>query len=102
MIAYKLFRLRKNGTLGSLFINKRAVLPIGQWMKAETHATRKFAVRTGWHCLAIPKAPHLSKRGRVWAKVDVMTSDLEVVRRPESQGGAWYLAQHMKILEVLK
>ncbi len=99
MIAYKLFRKRKDGTLGSLFINRRAVLPVGKWLIAETHPTSKFAVRHGWHCLAKPNAPHLSKRGRVWAKVEI--EDYQTIQRPASQGGQWYLAGIMRILEVL-
>lgn len=38
MIAYKLFRLRKDGTLGSLFVNRRAVLPPG-YVSAGLHAS---------------------------------------------------------------
>lgn len=100
MIAYKLFRLRKNGTLGSLFINRQAVLPVGKWMEAKTHPTTRFVVRHGWHCLDAPYAPHLSKRGRVWAKVEI--EDYQTIQRPASQGGRWYLADIMRILEVLQ
>lgn len=34
MITYKLFRQRKDGTLGSLFINRKARLPEGVWLQA--------------------------------------------------------------------
>jgi len=40
MIAYKLMRLRKDGTLGSLFINKKKVYPIGEWLEAEFIPTK--------------------------------------------------------------
>ena len=53
--AYKLFRVRKDGTLGPLFINRRQVVPIGEWLTAEEHRTKGFAFRPGWHCTARPE-----------------------------------------------
>jgi len=41
MIAYKLFRMRKDGSLGP------------------------------WHTLLQPVAPHLSEKNRVWCKVEI-------------------------------
>ena len=103
-IGYKLFRERKNGSLGSLFINRKERLPIGIWMIAEDHRTQGYAYRPGWHVLLKPIAPHLKKKPknekRVWAKVAVI--DYETHVRPESQGGKWLLAQKMIILEKLK
>lgn len=95
MIAFKLFRVRKDGTLGSLFINKKAVLPTGKWLNAETHETKGFVVHKGWHCLSHPAAPHLSMRGRTWACVEVQ--NVTRLRRPAYQGGEWLLAKRMKI-----
>lgn len=37
MIAYKLFRLRKDGTIGPPFINAKLRIPIDEWLQAETH-----------------------------------------------------------------
>ncbi len=96
MIAYKLFRKRKDGTLGSLFINPRARLPKNEWLKCDTHPTDGFKVREGWHTLARKYAPHLSKKGRVWKKVKIR--DFEVLPRPASHGKLWYLAKEMMIL----
>jgi hypothetical protein len=96
MIAYKLLRVRKDGSLGSLFINKGEKIPIGVWLQAESHPTEGFLKRVGWHCMSNPSAPHLSMRGRKWFKVEVM--DYNHVFRPESQGGLWYIAQRMKVL----
>ena len=45
MIAYKLVRQMGDGTLSSLFINKKERLPIGEWMISENHPTSGFAVR---------------------------------------------------------
>lgn len=100
MKAYKLMRLRKDGTLGSLFINRRAVIPVGEWLEAEPHRTRGYAYRPGWHCTFQPHAPHLSENGRVWVEVDV--DSFTVYPRPESQGGEWVLAKRMKIVNVME
>jgi hypothetical protein len=99
MIAYKLVRKMKDGTLASLFINKKDRLPLGVWLKAESFPTKGFAYRKGWHCTLKPVAPHLSEKDRVWIVVSV--KDLEYYKRPESQGGTWILAQQMKIIGEL-
>ena len=99
IIGYKLFRWRKDGTLGPLFINKRLVVPLNRWMKAEDHPTKGFAHRPGWHATLKKHAPHLSKKNRVWCKVEL--KDIKKFNRPESQGGTWVLAKHLKVLEIL-
>jgi len=99
MIGYKLMRQRKDGTLGPLFINRRLRVPIGEWLDAEDHPTKGYAHRPGWHILAAPNAPHLSKKGRVWVKVEF--NDWNEFERPVNQGGRWYLAQQMKVVGVI-
>ena len=99
MTAYKLVRKRKNGTLAPLFINARMTLPIGVPLKSECHPTNGFAVRQGWHCTAKPVAPHLSPKGRVWVEVEI--EDYTEFRRPESQGGLWFLADRMTVVREL-
>ena len=99
MIAYKLIRKRKDGTLGPLFINRKQVIPFGEWLQAEAHRTKGYAFRPGWHTCAEPKAPHLTEKGRVWVSVEI--EDYEPFQRPEHQGGLWYLAQRMKVLEYV-
>ena len=47
MKAYKLLRMKKDGKLYPLFINKTIATPIGEWMEAECHPTKGFAVRQG-------------------------------------------------------
>ena len=96
MRCWKLFRKRANGTLGALFIDRRRVLEEGIWLEGAPHRTKGYAYRPGWHCLLERRAPHLSKRGRVWREVDVR--DYELFERPESQGGKWALARWMRIL----
>lgn len=101
--AYKLLRHRKNGTLGPLFINASQVIPLGEWLEAEDHPTKGYAHRPGWHCTLKPEAPHLvlkPKNGtpRVWCRVEIR--DFEKFNRPQSQGGTWVLAKHMRVMEI--
>ena len=99
MIAYKLFRKRKDGSYGPLFINrKQRVLP-GVTYQSEEHRTKGFAFRPGWHACAEPSAPHLSKKDRVWCKVII--TDYTEHNRPASQGGLWYTANTLKVIEEL-
>ena len=101
MIAYKLVRQRKDGSLGPLFINCPLRIPIGEWLEAETHHRRKgYAYRPGWHVTFKPHAPHLSTKGRVWVEVEI--EDFERYKWPESQGGMWGLAKKMKVNKILE
>lgn len=100
MIVYKLFRQRCDGTLGPLFINARLRIPIGEWMPAEVHPTNGFALRPGWHCARRPTAPHLSIKGRVWAKCEIR-GKWYVFKRPGNQGGEWIIAESLRVLRIL-
>lgn len=100
MIAYKLFRVRRDGTIGSLFINRKAVLLVNKWLTAEDHPTKGYQHRPGWHCLPQPVAPHLSNEGRQWFKVELRQVRTE--SRPTSQGGTWLLAKKMRILSPVE
>lgn len=99
MVAYKLIRKLKDGSLSPLFINKKSRIPIGVWLDAEEHLTKGFVFRKGWHCTLKPVAPHLSTKNRVWVEVEV--DDTKLYNRPESQGGTWVLAQRMMVVRVL-
>ena len=57
MQAYKLFRKRKNGTLGPLFISKTQVIEPNVWLPAKAYRTKRFAFRPGWHCCSKCDAP---------------------------------------------
>jgi len=100
MIGYKLFTQRADGSLGPLFINRSQRLEVGVEYQAEDHPTKGYAHRPGWHICSKQEAPHLSKKGRVWAKVKF--SGYTSHQRPASQGGLWYTANKMKIMEVLQ
>lgn len=97
MLAYKLFRVRKDGSLGSLFINKKEKLPVGKWIEAENHPTIGYKNRPGWHCLIKPEAPHLSMKNRKWYKVEI-GPDYITFDRPKCQGVKCILANRIKIV----
>lgn len=102
MIAYKLMRIKKDGLIYPLFINKTTPTPIGIWIEAECHPTKGFAVRKGWHCCFEMNASHLkmnlaSGEKMVWVECEV--EDFTTYDRPESQGGKWILANRIKILK---
>jgi len=96
VLVYKLLRVRKDLSLGPLFINCRQRIEPGKWLKAEAHRRKGYAFRPGWHCTMTPHAPHLSMKGRVW--FTVLVRDFETYTRPAAQGGKWILAQNMCVL----
>lgn len=100
MKAYKLFNVRKDGSIGPLFINRKLRIPMDTWMPAEDHPTKGYAHRPYWHCCAEPDAPHLSPLGRQWYEVEI--TDFKVMERPVSQGNTWYLAEQLKVLRKYK
>jgi hypothetical protein len=98
---YKLFRRLSDGQLHPLFINKSMVIPAGVWLLAESHPTKGFAVRPGWHATLSPAAPHLKMRlasgeQREWVRV--LLRGVTFYNRPESQGGTWVLARELKVI----
>ena len=100
-IAYKLFRQLKSGEITSLFINKTRKLPYGEWLDSENYPTSGFAEHPGWHCTAIPNAPHLKmklKSGEVRVWKMVLMEDFTEFKRPENQGGLWFLTKRIVIL----
>ena len=98
-VAYKLLHLRRDGTLGPLFIHRRQVIEQYQWLRAEDWPTRGYAHRPGWHCAPRPYAPHLCLRDRVWCRVRI--HDYVPLVRPAAQGGTWWLAKLMYVAEIL-
>jgi hypothetical protein len=98
MIGYKLFRQRKDGSLGPLFIDARKRIEIGVKYPFEDHPTKGYAHRPGWHICSEPVAPHLSKKGRVWARVRF--TKMATIKRPKAQGGVWYLGSDLTVLEI--
>lgn len=96
MRAYKLFRVRKDGTLGPLFINMRQRIKLNVWYEAEDHPTKGYAHRPGWHCGAAPEAPHLSEKERTWFEVEVWS--YYKFSRPKHQGGEWIIAEWMRVI----
>jgi len=99
MIAYKLFRILKDGSISSLFINKKERYSIDEWMDAKNYPTKGYSERFGWHCLSVPNAPHLSDKNRQWFEVEI--EDFIELDRPQSQGGVWLLSKRLKINKPL-
>jgi hypothetical protein len=94
--AYKLFRIRADGSLGPLFIHRRQRIPLNEWLPAENHPTPGYTIRPWWHCTGEPAAPHLGMTGRAWYEVEMRGA--REFPRPASQGGMWYLAEWIKVL----
>lgn len=100
LIAYKLVSLKKDGSAGPMFINRSMRYKAGETYKAENHPTKGFAERPGFYCTSVPYAPHLSKHNRVWIKVEIF--DYKTFKRPENQGGIWYIANEILVHGPLK
>lgn len=98
--AYKLLRVRADGSLGPLFINRKQRIPIGVWLPAEDHPTKGYAHRYGWHAAPQPKAPHLSTKGRKWYVVELKLA--YPVQRPVNQGGYWWIGMWMRVVEEVQ
>ena len=103
VVGYKIFHVRKDGTIGPLFINRKQVVPQGEWLPAEDPGPQRgYQHRPGWHAAPKPEAPHLmTKSGKLatdrrWYKVHLR--DAEKIKRPKAQGGHWYLAKQMKVV----
>jgi hypothetical protein len=75
---YKLFEQDAAGNLYALFIDKKTIMPLGEWLKANNYPTKGFAVRPGYHIGAeVPSAPWLmshdgtykSQRSKQWKRI---------------------------------
>ncbi|MHC4640111.1 MAG: LPD38 domain-containing protein [Planctomycetota bacterium] len=95
IVAYKLFRTLKTkpGKLFPLFIGNQEEVKMNEWLEAEFIPTKGFSRRPGWHAGVKPIADHLSKKGRVWAEVEISA---DVDWQPEadkygrySKAGKW-------------
>lgn len=113
MKVYKKVRIKEDGNCYPLFINKNNAFRFGEWMKCEFHPTKGFAERSidetekigGWHCCYSPIAPHLADKlangeQRVWIECEAK-GRTKRYERPESQGGAWLLAEYIKPLRII-
>ena len=98
---YKLFRQRKDGSLGPLFIGASQRIPLGEWLQAEDIPTKGYARRPGWHAGFLPEAPHLTEKGRVWCECEVPADGYYRFPRPAHQGGEWIIAAWLKVNRIL-
>lgn len=98
MTGYKLLRKRRDGSYGTLFINRKLKLYPGIWYPAEDHPTSGFAHRPGWHVLPKPESNRLAlKDNRVWCLV--LFDHKETINKPLSQGGPCYIGNSLMIVE---
>ncbi len=74
-------------------------MPFHEWIEAKAYPTKGFALRPFWHCTEKCEAPHLTTRGRVWIKVEM--AEFTEMMRPQSQGGKWFLARKIRLLEEI-
>ena len=100
--AYKLFKKRKDGTYGPAQVEQKNLVCSryvpGVMYEAEDANPRYLKHRPGFHCCAIPYAPHMKDDmpGRAWCEVLIRVKGTE--QRPESQGGLWFLASELLIV----
>ena len=100
MIAYKLFHKRPDGTLGPLYCGRALRVPLGQWVEAECHPTKRIKVRPFWHCAARPylgliKIGARDSGRRSWYRVEMR--EFEEFSRSSTE--TWYLARWIKVIE---
>lgn len=112
MKVYKKVRVLSDGNLYPLFIDKKKPFRFGEWLHCEFHPTKGFSprcisedIKGGWHCCFRPVAPHLndvlsSGERRVWMECEAR-GEMVTYDRPESQGGAWLLAEEIMPVRVL-
>lgn len=99
MIVYKMFRVMKDGTLSSLFINKKARYKLNEKYTAGFYPTKGYTSRMGFHSVGSPNAPHLTLKGRAWFECEI--EDFTKIQKPLSQGGQWYISKTIKIIKQL-
>lgn len=104
MIAYKLVRKTRTGSLHPLFINRNMTYEIGQTCIAENHKKAGFSERPGFHCVPLPTAPHLkmnlsSGEKRVWVRVSV--NGYEMHNNVVHKDSLWILANEMTVKKEL-
>ena len=95
--AYKLLRVRKDGSIGPLFVNRKQRITVGEWIEAIDGKPKNLANRPGWHTTHSPEAGHLSMKDRRWYEVRI--KDYYEFPRPVNQGGMWYISKWIKIIK---
>ncbi len=92
MLVYKLFKIRKDGSLHPLYVHSEESCPIGEWISAKCGEKKPngkvksklgdLAYRPGLHCTSIPLANHIGKRqpdGTLWQAKDTVWGEVEVI-----------------------
>ena len=100
----KLFKQRKDGTLGPLYIGSKQRIDSkgGEWLPFDEKLSKKgFGERPGWHA-PTTVAPQIKAKTKNQERVvrDVALRNWTMFPRPASQGSEWYLAGEMMVLPV--
>ena len=100
----KLFKQRKDGTLGPLYIGSKQRIDSkgGEWLPFDEKLSKKgFGERPGWHA-PTKEAPHIKTDAKGQDRVvrDVALRNWTMFPRPASQGSEWFLAGEMMVLPV--
>lgn len=112
----KVYRLSEynteTGEIFPLFINKKQPLPLHKWIPAESHPTKGFAERPGFHCGEVPSAYWLmsadgtykSRRGkkfkRVWTECEIPEGGFYLFKE-NGLNRVWLIAQKIKINKII-
>lgn len=97
MIAKKLFTLRKDGTLSSLFYDKKRKLTVGVMYSARNCAPPGRIPRPGFRAVKRKNTFHFVTNGRVWCEVwlENVTEDTNY------RSSTCFIAQRMCINKIL-
>ena len=103
MLMYKVMRVKSDGMLYSINVNRRKPYNIDEWVTAEYILTKHYHDKKGFYGFEKPdvtKYKYKLQRGerRVWVECEV--SDYEIVYYAPDQVN-WVIAQKMKIIRAL-
>lgn len=104
MIAYKIMRMNRDHSFGSLYVLRDIKYHIGVNYHAQDGQPKNLAHRPGFHATTEPFAPHItltpaSGENRLWVEV-LLGGKIEEFKRPSNQGGKWLIAEQMKPLKI--
>ena len=103
MKMYKIMRVKTDGMLYPIGVNRYRSYNVGEWYDAEHIESRKYKTKKGFYGFEKPSSKRYKeslRRGekRVW--VECETEDCELYYHP-MDGETWMIAQRMKILRAL-
>lgn len=103
MLMYKVMRIKSDGMLYSVNVNRNKPYNIDEWVNAEYILTKHYHDRKGFYGFEKPDSKkykdklHRGDR-RIWVECEV--ADYEIVYNAHDQVN-WVIAQKMKIIRAL-